>query len=370
MRGNPKQPTNVPACMRSAVRVGRRGGGRASGAGHLAARGHGGGRNRDRLPTAGHRVARTPDAECARRDRDHAERSASAGAGCDRGRVRHADRSCRAHCRAHRTQPGVRTLPLGRRRRRRRSSKSASRRHSPICRRSEVPLATVLISLRQQTEKPPEVALDDTPPQHLCQCAAREPRRLRRRAGARADAGTTLSFVVNTNWDVFADSASKRWYLLNNGVWLAALEADRAVGTRRPSCRLRSRRCRTTRNFAAVKKQVPGRTVAAKDAPTIFVSTVPAEIIVTNGPPKFAADPGHVAAVRRQHGRRRCSATPPADACTSSCPAAGFRRRHARGPWTFATTSLPAGLRAHSRQRPARIRAGVGARNARRRRKR
>ncbi|MFV1998536.1 MAG: hypothetical protein ACC641_11065, partial [Acidiferrobacterales bacterium] len=31
--------------------------------------------------------------------------------------------------------------------------------------------------------------------------------------------GTSLEFVVNTNWNVFYDSQDQRWYVLNDGVW-------------------------------------------------------------------------------------------------------------------------------------------------------
>ena len=36
-----------------------------------------------------------------------------------------------------------------------------------------------------------------------------------------------------------------------------------------------------------VKKQIPGKPMAAKDAPTVFTATTPAAIIVINGAPQY-----------------------------------------------------------------------------------
>ena len=60
---------------------------------------------------------------------------------------------------------------------------------------------------------------------HLRQHAPGEPRRVRRRTGGGAVAGTSLSVVVNTNWDVFVDNATRTWYLLVGGSWMAAPDA-------------------------------------------------------------------------------------------------------------------------------------------------
>ncbi len=204
----------------------------------------------------------------------------------------------------------------------------------------QVPLAAVIMSLRQQREKPQEAVLDDTPPQIF---VSTRPASLVVFDGGPVLApvpGTTLSFAVNTNWDVFTDTASKRWYLLNNGVWFIALEA---TGPWELAAKLPSSfsALPDDENFAAVKKQVPGRTIAAKDAPTIFVSKVPAEIIVTNGSPKYQP----IAGTSLQYVANT-------DAAVFNDTAGGrvyflvsgrwFSAPSFSGPWTFATPSLPA----------------------------
>ena len=202
-----------------------------------------------------------------------------------------------------------------------------------------VPLATVTLSLARNADKPPAVALDPTPPRIFV--AARpaslvvfdgEPILVPVR-------GTTLSAAVNTNWDVFVDATAKTWYLLVNGGWMAAPDAK---GPWRPAGRLPPAFAALPddANFAAVKRQVPGRPLAPQDAPTVFVSTTPAAIIVTLGPPQYAA----VAGTSLQYVANT-------DAALFRDAASGryyylvsgrwFAAPGLDGPWTFATASLP-----------------------------
>ena len=82
-----------------------------------------------------------------------------------------------------------------------------------------------MLSLRQQAEKPPEVALDNTPPRIFVSARPASLVVFDGEPVLAPIAGTSLSFAVNTNWDVFFDSTTKTWYLLNNGGWLAAPDA-------------------------------------------------------------------------------------------------------------------------------------------------
>ena len=202
-----------------------------------------------------------------------------------------------------------------------------------------VPLAAVVTSLRQQVDKPPEIALDNSPPRIFVSARPASLVVFDGEPVLAPIAGTTLSAVVNTNWDVFRDDTTKSWYLLTRGGWLAAPSAP---GPWTPAGALPASFAALPgdSNFAAVKKQVPGRAIGAKDAPTIFVSTTPAAIIVTNGAPQFSP----IAGTALQY--------------VSNTDAALFRDAGGRyyylvsgrwfyaaildGPWTFATASLPA----------------------------
>ena len=203
-----------------------------------------------------------------------------------------------------------------------------------------VPLATLVVSLRQNTEKPTEFALDNAPPRIF---VSPQPASLVVFDGEPVlapIAGTTLSFTVNTNWDVFNDAATRTWYLLNNGSWLTATEA---IGPWRPAPALPAafNALPADANFADVRKQIPGRPLTQKDAPTIFVSTTPAAIIVTNGRPQFVAIPG----TSLQYAAN-------SDAALFRDTRSGgvyylvsgrwFAAPGLDGPWTFATNTLPA----------------------------
>src|SRR5262249_9807267 len=154
-----------------------------------------------------------------------------------------------------------------------------------------VPLAMVLMSLRHGAERPPDIGLNNEPPRIF---VSTRPASLVVFDGEpllAPIAGTSLSFAVNTNWDVFSDATTRTWYLLNNGAWLMA---PLATGPWTPAGKLPPAFAAlpADASFAAVKKQIPGRAIAPKDAPTIFVSTTPAAIIVTTGAPRYVAIAG------------------------------------------------------------------------------
>jgi hypothetical protein len=147
-----------------------------------------------------------------------------------------------------------------------------------------------------------------------------------------------LSFAVNTNWDVFVENGT--WYLLNNGVWLSA---PAATGPYKPVAKLPAAfsALPNDANFSEARKFVPARAPASPDrVPTIFVSTKPAEIIVTAGPPQFVPIPGT--------GLQRIANT---DGAVFFAPAQGrfyvlfsgrwFAAPGLEGPWAFATDKLP-----------------------------
>jgi hypothetical protein len=94
-------------------------------------------------------------------------------------------------------------------------------------------------------------------------------------------------------------------------------------------------------NFADVRKEIPGRPLAAKDAPTIFTSATPAAIIVTNGRPQYVS----IAGTSLQYVAN-------SDAVLFRDSRGGtlyylvsgrwFSSAGLEGPWTFATSNLPA----------------------------
>jgi hypothetical protein len=147
---------------------------------------------------------------------------------------------------------------------------------------------------------------------------------------------TTLSFAVNTNWDVFV--SDKTWYLLNNGAWFSA---PAATGPFVPVSRLPAafNALPNDASFGAARSHVPAKAPSGP-VPTIFVSTAPAEIVVTDGAPQFALIAGT--------GLQRVSNTPSTlifdpEEKRFYLLASGrwFAAADLNGPWQFASDKLP-----------------------------
>lgn len=96
---------------------------------------------------------------------------------------------------------------------------------------------------------------------------------------------TDLLFALNTNWDVLYDSVSRQYYLLNGDGWLTT--ADVLKGPWIPALTLPVSlySLPKTENWAEARSRLPGK--PAKAAPTVFVTTEPAEMILTDGFPSY-----------------------------------------------------------------------------------
>jgi hypothetical protein len=202
----------------------------------------------------------------------------------------------------------------------------------------QVPLDTVLLSLRQPADAPPAVQVKNDPPAIYY---SDRPASLVVFNGepVLAPVGTSLSSAVNTNWDVFFNADNRTWYLLDNGSWLAAPDYR---GPWAPPRRLPAAfyTIPSDANFAKVRAQVPGRSLEPEEVPAIFVSTVPAEIIVTTGPPQYQRIPGTAL---------RFVANTVADLFQDTSTGTFYYLVSGRwfsapaltGPWVFATPGLP-----------------------------
>jgi hypothetical protein len=154
-----------------------------------------------------------------------------------------------------------------------------------------VPLDNVLLSLKEIPPSPETVKLNTEAPAIFY---SDRPASLVVFDGepTMAPAGKSgLTFAVNTNWDVFFDQANNAWYLLNNGSWFTAANY---VGPWKPAGKLPPAlyKLPNDKNFGTVRRSIPGKAVKPEAAPTIFVSTKPAEIILSVGAPALVAIPG------------------------------------------------------------------------------
>ncbi len=201
----------------------------------------------------------------------------------------------------------------------------------------EVPLASVLLSLGQAPVT--SVTLDNDPP-HIF--VSSRPASLIVFDGdpVLAPIGKTgLSVAVNTNWDVFR--ADGTWYLLDNGTWMAA---PAATGPYTPTVKLPSafRSLPPDANLADARKAIPAKLPAPNvTIPTIFVSTTPADIIVTDGPPKLVPVAG--TPLQRVANTQGVLFLDPRDGSYYVLLAGRwFAAAQLAGPWRYATDGLPA----------------------------
>ena len=202
-----------------------------------------------------------------------------------------------------------------------------------------IPLDTILLSLN---EAPVTAApVDNTPPTIYYSA---QPASLLVFDGEPVMAplaSTGLSYAVNTNWDVIQDPfTGGAWYLLNNGSWLVA---QAYTGPYEPAGPLPPAfsRIPDDADFGAIRKAVPGKPLPPGTVPVVFVSTKPAEIIVTAGAPAYQPVPGTALNAVTNTGSVLFLYKPTS---TFYYLVSGrwFSAASLYGPWTFATPNLPA----------------------------
>jgi hypothetical protein len=99
--------------------------------------------------------------------------------------------------------------------------------------------------------------------------------------------GTSLKYIVNTNWDVFYDKSD--YFLLDGKTWLKAKELS---GPWTATAKLPPDMANLPKTqWAEVLKAVPAPP-AAPPAPKVFFTHKPAELIVFRGQPVYAPIPG------------------------------------------------------------------------------
>jgi len=100
-----------------------------------------------------------------------------------------------------------------------------------------------------------------------------------------------LKYLVNTNWDLFEHTEYKTYYLRVEQSWLKApaLEGPWTAVTDLPAA---FKQLPANDNWTDVLKSLPGKPFAANARPKVFVSTAPAEMILSTGAPVYQAVKG------------------------------------------------------------------------------
>jgi len=150
--------------------------------------------------------------------------------------------------------------------------------------------------------------------------------------------GSKLLFALNTNWDVFFDSETGRYYLLNSDHWLEAPDPVKGPWTVARALPAALGKLPANPNWEDVKRNFPGKAVPS--APIVFVSTEPAEMILTKGEPSFKLIPG---TKLMQLGNTESTVFLHANEGQYYFLVAGrwYRAKSLDGPWQAATLDLP-----------------------------
>ncbi len=147
-----------------------------------------------------------------------------------------------------------------------------------------------------------------------------------------------LKFAVNTNWDLFQHEPTKTYYLLNQNAWLKAADLKgkwEAAGKLPESFK----KLPADENWKEVKANVPGKTGKPT---TVFVSTVPAELILLQGAPNYQLVTGTENLLwvsNTESDVFRMGKTGPVYFLVAG---RWFSSLGFDGPWTFATPNMPA----------------------------
>ena len=149
-----------------------------------------------------------------------------------------------------------------------------------------------------------------------------------------------LKYAVNTNWDLFQHGPTNTFYLRKDGIFLKAADLK---GAWAPAGKLPESFAKLPAddNWKEVKAALPGKNIDAKQAPRVFVSTVPAEMILIDGKPSYQQLVG-TSLYWISNSDSDLFRVGQAGAVYFLVAGRWFSSPGFDGPWTFATPTLPA----------------------------
>jgi hypothetical protein len=162
-----------------------------------------------------------------------------------------------------------------------------------------------------------------------------------------------LKFAVNTNWDVFWHQPSSTYYLRRDNDWFKAGDVRgpwSAAGTLPESFS----KLPSDDNWKETRATLPAKSVPAANVPRVFVSIVPAELILLKGAPLYSSVSGTRLnwVSNTESDLFRLGLTGNFYYLVSG---RWFSAPDFSGPWTFATPTLPEDFKkislAHPRSR-------------------
>jgi hypothetical protein len=159
--------------------------------------------------------------------------------------------------------------------------------------------------------------------------------------------GTTLQYVVNTNWDIFYDKSD--YYLLDGKTWLKAKDLGEhwSLTSQLPKDMATLPK---DQNWGDVLKAVPP-TGGAQSAPKVFFAEKPAELIAFKGKPAYSNIPGSNLAYAT-NTESNVFVHQPDNQVYVLISGRWFRTASLEGPWTYAENDLPADFAKIPRGKP------------------
>jgi hypothetical protein len=149
-----------------------------------------------------------------------------------------------------------------------------------------------------------------------------------------------LKSAVNTNWDLFEHGPTKTYYLRDEKIWLKASEVK---GPWTPAGTLPDSfsKLPADDNWKEVRSSLPGQKVSASQAPQVFVSQSPAEMILLRGEPSYVTVQGTKQLLWVNNTDSDVFRTTRTGLVYFLVAGRWFSAPDFTGPWTFATPNLP-----------------------------
>jgi hypothetical protein len=152
-------------------------------------------------------------------------------------------------------------------------------------------------------------------------------------------ASTNLGFVVNSNFPLFFEKEGpKEFYLYTGQQWLKGTSLE---GSWTPAAKLPADMSKVANDPKWAEMKKPILSPAAKGKPpTVFFSNKPAEVILFQGEPSYAAIPETQLSRATNTDADLFIYNPTKDLYYLTA-GRWFRAKNLEGPWTYSTTELP-----------------------------
>jgi hypothetical protein len=208
------------------------------------------------------------------------------------------------------------------------------------------PAATMTISLERlaasvkKTKTPPVTSVKNDPPEIMISLRPAILLMVNGTAVTAPIANSNLQFIVNSNFPLFLEQSSSNYYLFDGKGWHTS-KSVQGPWTATGQLPKQMSKVSENQNFADLKAYIPASAGAVATAPQIYYSATPAELVVFKGRPEWTAIPGTQLSYGSNTDSPVFKYTPTGAFYYLTSGRWFTSTTPLRGPWTFATYSLP-----------------------------